>query len=285
MTFGEVRALAHSRQLALTDELTGLGNRRAFYEQVQARTHSLGAPATGALLLLDLDRFKEVNDSLGHHAGDDLLCQVADRLGNILHGSDDLLARLGGDEFAIYLSFDDGGTASAGLAAEHVAERVHAVLEPPFTVEGVTVRVDASVGIAHFPVHGREVANLLRAADIAMYQAKSDADRPHVVHHRGRPQRRRGPAAAARGAARGGAHRWARRLLPAEGRLEDAARRRRGGAGALGRTRPEGLLLPDSFLPLAEQSGLMRDLTTAVLEQSLDQVKTWRDQGRSWPWR
>ena len=86
VTFREVRTLAHSHQLALTDELTGLGNRRAFYEQVDLRTAGPGAATRGALLLLDLDRFKEVNDSLGHHAGDDLLCLVAGRLSDCLQG-------------------------------------------------------------------------------------------------------------------------------------------------------------------------------------------------------
>ena len=103
VTFREVRTLAHSRQLALTDELTGLGNRRAFYEQVEAEMRGLDGQRTGALLLLDLDRFKEVNDSLGHHAGDNLLCHVATRLTDCLHGHKDLLARLGGDEFALFL--------------------------------------------------------------------------------------------------------------------------------------------------------------------------------------
>ncbi|WP_426563148.1 putative bifunctional diguanylate cyclase/phosphodiesterase [Angustibacter sp. McL0619] len=280
VTFGEVRALAHSRQLALTDELTGLGNRRAFYEQVEARTHSLGAPPAGALLLLDLDRFKEVNDSLGHHAGDDLLCQVAGRLANVLHGNDDLLARLGGDEFAIYLSLPDGASETVKVAAEHVAERVHAVLEPPFTVEGVTVRVDASVGISHFPAHGREVAGLLRAADVAMYQAKS-ARTGHSSYN-------------SDGDLNGGQDRL--RLLEElreavlGGGLSvfyqpkvDSKSLRVDGVEALVRwAHPtKGLLLPDSFLPLAEQSGLMRDLTTAVLVQSLDQVKDWRDRGRT----
>ena len=124
VTFREVRNLAHSRQLALTDELTGLGNRRAFYEQVEAHTRSMGPDGTGALLLLDLDRFKEVNDSLGHHAGDDLLRLVAVRLSDCLDSSKDLLARLGGDEFAIFL-----GEVGAE-EAEAIAQRVHAVLAP-----------------------------------------------------------------------------------------------------------------------------------------------------------
>jgi EAL domain-containing protein (putative c-di-GMP-specific phosphodiesterase class I) len=156
---------------------------------------------------------------------------------------------------------------------------VHKVLEPPFTVEGVTVRVDASVGISHFPLHGREVANLLRAADVAMYQAKS-ARTGHLSY-------------TSEGDLNGGQDRL--RLLEElreavlGGGLSvfyqpkvDSKSLRVDGVEALVRwAHPtKGLLLPDSFLPLAEQSGLMRDLTTAVLVQSLDQVKDWRARGR-----
>ncbi|MFC6006455.1 putative bifunctional diguanylate cyclase/phosphodiesterase [Angustibacter luteus] len=272
VTFGEVRTLAHSRQLALTDELTGLSNRRAFYEQVNTRTSGEG-PGIGALLLLDLDRFKEVNDSLGHHAGDDLLRHVASRLTSSLDGANHLLARLGGDEFAIYLSGADSAQ------AETMAERVHAVLNPPFTVDGVTVRVDASIGISFFPTHGGQVSELLRAADIAMYQAKGS----RLGHS----------SYSAEGDDTGGQDRL--RMLEElrdavlTGGLAvfyqpkvDSRSLKVDGVEALVRwphpTR--GLLLPDSFLPLAEQAGLMRELTTAVLEQSLDQVRVWQDQGR-----
>jgi diguanylate cyclase (GGDEF)-like protein len=273
VTFREVRTLAHSRQLALTDELTGLGNRRAFYEQVELRTRAMGLDGEGALLLLDLDRFKEVNDSLGHHAGDDLLRLVADRLSDCLDGSKDLLARLGGDEFAIFLAEVDA------VAAEAIAERVHAVLAPPFTVDGVTVRVDASVGIALFPAHGREVANLLRRADIAMYHAKS-ARSGHCSYSpeadsTGGEERLRTLEELREAVLSGG-------LAVFYQPKVDSRTLRVGGVEALVRwphpTR--GLLLPESFLPLAEHAGLMRDLTTAVLVQSLAQVRLWRDNGR-----
>ena len=273
VTFREVRTLAHSHQLALTDELTGLGNRRAFYEQVELRTVGLGPDAQGALLLLDLDRFKEVNDSLGHHAGDDLLCHVAARLTACLHGSDDLLARLGGDEFAIFLLGVDAE------AAELVAERVHAALAPPFSVDAVTVRIDASVGISLFPVHGREVSNLLRRADIAMYHAK-EGRTGHAFY-------------SIAGDSTGGEERLRtleelREAILTEGLVVfyqpkvDSRTLTVSGVEALVRwVHPtRGLLFPDAFLPLAEQSGLMRDLTTAVLEQSLAQVRRWRDEGR-----
>jgi diguanylate cyclase (GGDEF)-like protein len=274
VTFREVRTLAHSRQLALTDELTGLGNRRAFYEQVELRTRTMGPDGAGALLLLDLDRFKEVNDSLGHHAGDDLLRLVADRLSDCLDGSKDLLARLGGDEFAIFLAEVDAADAEA------IAERVHSILAPPFTVDGVTVRVDASVGISLYPAHGREVANLLRRADIAMYQAKS-ARTGHFSYSpeadsTGGEERLRTLEELREAVLSGG-------LAVFYQPKVDSRTLRVGGVEALVRwphpTR--GLLLPESFLPLAEHAGLMRDLTTAVLMQSLAQVRIWRDNGRA----
>ena len=274
VTFREVRTLAHSHQLALTDELTGLGNRRAFYEEVELRIDGLDADATGALLLLDLDRFKEVNDSLGHHAGDDLLCHVATRLAECLHGSGGLLARLGGDEFAVFLL----GVDSAG--AELDAGRIHAALAPPFSVDAVTVRVDASVGIAMYPTDGRELSNLLRRADIAMYHAKAGRT-GHCLYSTagdltGGEERLRTLEELRKAVFSGG-------LVVYYQPKVDSRTLTVNGVEALVRwdhpTR--GLLFPDSFLSLAEQSGLMRDLTTTVLEQSLDQVKCWRDEGRN----
>ena len=272
VSFREVTTLAHSHQLALTDELTGLGNRRAFYEHVDSH---LGAEPdrTGALLLLDLDRFKEVNDSLGHHAGDDLLRQVATRLNQGLSHEDGLLARLGGDEFAIFiLDVEEDG-------AEMFADAVRETLDPPFAIDGITVRVAASVGISLFPEHGLEVSTLLRRADIAMYHAK-DLRTGYRVYDETDDSL-------------GGQYRLrtleelrqvihARKLAIHYQPKVDSQTSRVSGVEALVRwdhpTR--GLLAPDAFLPLAEDAGLMRELTMAVLEQSLDQVAQWRANGR-----
>jgi diguanylate cyclase (GGDEF)-like protein len=172
VTFREASSLAGSHQLAHTDELTGLGNRRSFYDSAQQQLTTRGD--RGALLLLDLDRFKEVNDSLGHHAGDDLLRLVAARLRKRLHATSDLLSRLGGDEFAVLMT-GAGAAAAAALASD-----IRQVLEPPFCVDGVTVRVNASIGISLFPEQGNEVSTLLRRADIAMYQAKASRAGVHV---------------------------------------------------------------------------------------------------------
>jgi diguanylate cyclase (GGDEF)-like protein len=272
VSFREVTTLAHSRQLALTDELTGLGNRRAFYEHVDNYL-AADPDRIGALFLLDLDRFKEVNDSLGHHAGDDLLLQVATRLTQGLTHEDGLLARLGGDEFSIFvLDVDRDG-------AEMFAEMVRQTLLAPFTIDGITVRVAASVGISLFPKHGLEVSTLLRRADIAMYHAKdlrtgfrvySESDDSLGGQDRLRTLEELRQVIQAR--------KLAMHYQP----KVDSQTSYVSGVEALVRwDHPiHGLLPPDAFLPLAEDAGLMRDLTMAVLEQSLDQVAVWRAGGR-----
>ena len=272
VSFREVTTLAHSHQLALTDELTGLGNRRAFYEHVD--TYLAAEPdRIGALLLLDLDRFKEVNDSLGHHAGDDLLLQVATRLSSDLTHEDGLLARLGGDEFSIFvLDVDREG-------AEMFAEAVREILLAPFTVDGITVRVAASVGISLFPQHGLEVSTLLRRADIAMYHAK-DLRTGYRVYSESDDSLGGQDRLRTIEELRQVVH--ARKLAMHYQPKVDSQTSRVSGVEALVRwDHPtHGLLLPDAFLPLAEDAGLMRDLTMAVLEQSLDQVALWRAGGR-----
>src|SRR5262249_21120909 len=155
----------------------------------------------------------------------------------------------------------------------------HTVLAPPFIVDGVTVRVDASVGISLFPAHGREVANLLRRADIAMYQAKSSRTGHSSYSPEGDAsggEERLRLLAELRAAVNTGAH-----TVCYQPKVDSTPLRVQG-VEALVRWHPpsRGLLMPDAFLPLAEQSGLMRDLTNAVLMQSLDQVKAWRETGR-----
>ena len=270
VTFREAHSLADSRQLALTDELTGLGNRRAFYEALGER---LSAGETGALLLLDLDRFKEVNDSLGHHAGDTLLQQLTTRLSAEVCGGRDLLVRLGGDELALLVSGADG------TVAMQVAGHLRDVLATPFHLEGVTVRMSASVGIALYPEHGQATSGLLRRADVAMYQAKA-ATCDAVLYDAGTDafgdsQRLRDVELLRRTISK-------RTLVMHYQPKVNSVTRAVTGVEALVRWEhpARGLLMPAAFLPLVEDSGLMHDLTEAVLEQSLDQVARWRSQGR-----
>jgi diguanylate cyclase (GGDEF)-like protein len=271
VTFREADRLADSHELARTDELTGLGNRRGFYDNAQS--HLGDETATGALLLLDLDRFKEVNDSLGHHAGDELLRQVGRRLEDWLKDTTDVLARLGGDEFALLLTDVD-----ADQAVE-VALGIREALEPPFSVDGVTVRVNASIGVSLFPDHGDEVPTLLRRADIAMYQAKSSrigtftyTRASDALHGQQRLRNLEELRSAILG--RELVVHYQPKVLTSTGAIT--------GVEALVRWQhpTRGLVYPDSFLPLVEDSGLMGELTDAVLEESLDQMVLWRAAGR-----
>ncbi|HEX5621842.1 MAG TPA: diguanylate cyclase, partial [Solirubrobacteraceae bacterium] len=165
LTFRAIQELALRRRQAVTDELTGLPNRRALYERLD---RAIAARAGGrlTLLLLDLDGFKEVNDSLGHNAGDLLLREIGPRLRDALRDQD-ILARLGGDEFGVLL--EDAGVDDAMA----VASRVRSALERPLEVEGLALMVDASIGVATYPEHGTDADALMQHADVAMYHAKA----------------------------------------------------------------------------------------------------------------
>jgi diguanylate cyclase (GGDEF)-like protein len=274
VTFREATSLADSHRLALTDELTGLPNRRALYEAAPQVLAELPPGNHAALLLLDLDRFKEVNDSLGHQAGDAMLRQVASRLSSCRRNEDDLLVRLGGDEFALLLP-----NANATIA-EIIAEQVRTAVSPPYTVDGVTVRVDASVGISLLRADVADLSTFLRQADVAMYNAKTRRTglclyRPDDDMLGGQDRLR--------------TLEELRRTIDSRALVVhyqpkvDAQTLAVTGVEALVRwdhpTR--GMLYPDMFLPLVEDAGLMRDLTTAVLEQALDQVRNWLTDGHS----
>ena len=151
------------------DSLTGLANRRAFVERLTDVIGGFGGTGSGAVLLMDLDRFKDVNDELGHDVGDALLVAFAERLAAALPRTA-VAARLGGDEFAVLLPF--APSASAASEAEARLQRIRAELARPLDVTGFPVSIDASVGVALVPQHGRSAADLLRAADVAMYRAK-----------------------------------------------------------------------------------------------------------------
>ena len=271
VAFRQVASMADLRRLAsTTDDLTGLPNRRALYAEGHAR---LVEPQRRpqALLMLDLDKFKEVNDSLGHHAGDLLLVQVGARLSEHLREGD-LLARLGGDEFAVLLQ--DAGHDEA----VDVAVKLRAVLAGPFALEDIALHTSVSVGIALFPDHGRDLSALLRRADIAMYKAKTSGTGQHVYDS----------ADDADDATRLQTVEELRTALTTDQLVlcyqpkVDLDTGDVNSVEALVRwdhpTR--GLLYPDSFLNLVEESGLMPGLTRVVLAQALDQVAKWHVQGR-----
>jgi diguanylate cyclase len=259
------------RQDAITDELTGLPNRRAFYAEARARLAGPQPWQRQALLMLDLDRFKEVNDSLGHHTGDQLLIQVGARLGAHLR-TRDLLVRLGGDEFAILL--EGAGREQAAAAAVKLC----AALAEPFDLGDIAVHSGVSIGIALFPDHGTVLSTLLRKADLAMFKAKVSGDGHHVY----------GDADDADFATR---LRQAEELRTAVSSdqfvvyYQPKVDLRTGevhGVEALVRwdhpTR--GLLYPADFLDVVEHAGLMRAMTRVVLAKALDQSVVWQASGR-----
>ncbi|WP_432495531.1 putative bifunctional diguanylate cyclase/phosphodiesterase [Kineococcus gypseus] len=272
LTFREVANLAESRELALTDELTGLGNRRALYRAVErtAAERRREPQVPVALLLLDLDRFKEVNDSLGHHAGDELLRAVAGRVRRFAEGAGAHVARLGGDEFAVLLP--------AGAGADAHAAQVHALLEAPVAVEGVQVRVRTSVGVSVLPAGELDASALLRRADVAMYRAKTQGLGTFtysVETDEFASGDRLATAALLRDAVE-------RRALTLHYQPKvDTTTGHVGSVEALVRWQhpTRGLLYPDAFLPVVEGAGLMEEMTTAVLEQALDQAAAWRRAG------
>ncbi len=253
---------------ATHDRLTGLGNRVMF------ETHAdvvLGRGDPVALLLLDLDRFKEVNDTMGHHAGDELLVQVAHRLRSVMIG-DGMLARLGGDEFVLL------ATGCDATRAEQLGARVALALDAPFDIHDASVSVGASVGVALAPDHGDDATSLLRRADLAMYAAKrSHHDVVVFDDHLDDSSNadRLGLYGDLRAALRLGAldvH-YQPKIEVATGRVV--------GAEALVRwDHPSlGALGPDQFIPLAEQTGLILGLTDHVLTTALGTVRRWHDHG------
>jgi diguanylate cyclase (GGDEF)-like protein len=255
--------------LARTDDLTGLRNRRAFNADVPTRLAAVEGRKS-VLLLLDLDRFKEVNDSLGHDVGNRLLVQVGIRLSRQLRAGD-LLARLGGDEFAILL------TDSVREDALTVAAKLRAALAEPFVLEGITLQTSASVGISLYPDQGADLTALLRKAEMAMYRAKTSRGGHHVYNsdddtHGEIRLRTLAELRVALADEQLVLH-YQPKVDLGTGGVQDVE--------ALVRwNHPErGLLMPDQFVPIALEAGLTHTLTQVVLRQALDQAVLWQAQG------
>ncbi|MFD4575918.1 putative bifunctional diguanylate cyclase/phosphodiesterase [Streptomyces sp. NPDC058417] len=255
----------------LRDPLTGLPNRQWLGERIwTALDDAERLGARSALMLIDLDRFRSVNDTLGHLAGDRLLLQIADRLRAALpRGAE--VARLGGDEFAVLLPVADSTT-----SATRVARGLVATLGSPLDLDGLTLVLEASAGVAVYPDHALDAEGLLRRADVAMYQAKRDRTGVEVYESKrdsNTPDRL-------------GLLGDLRRALDAhEVQLHYQPKVRFDGqvAGLEALVRwvhPErGKVPPDEFIAIAESSGLMPHLTEYVLDTALAQVARWRAQG------
>ncbi|HVH65125.1 MAG TPA: PAS domain S-box protein [Candidatus Acidoferrum sp.] len=258
---------------ALHDALTGLPNRVLARDRLdQAILLAKRQQTRLALLIIDLDHFKEVNDTFGHQAGDQLLRQVGERFSGELRETD-TVARLGGDEFAILLL----GTDADG--ARKVADKLLATLERPFMVEGQTLDVGASIGIAVYPEHADSPDSMLRRSDIAMYVAKRSR-RTHATYSRDHDEpgdSRLALMAQLRHAINAGALKLhyqpiARLKTGQVERLEALVRWQRPGRG---------LVPPSDFIAFAEQTGLIQPLTQWVLLSALRQCASWQDPGKT----
>ncbi|HEY6888323.1 MAG TPA: EAL domain-containing protein [Solirubrobacter sp.] len=264
-------AIAKQHQ-ALHDALTGLPNRELFRDRIdQAVSRSRRDGDAAVVMIMDLDHFKEINDTLGHHMGDLLLQEVSRRLRVALRESD-TVARLGGDEFGVLLP-----RAKTTEDATVVAQTLLAHLREPFVLEGMRLEIDASIGIALHPLHGEDNETLQQRADIAMYSAKQSGRgfalfEPELDRHSPR-----------RLALAGGM-----RHAINEGQIQlyyqpkaDLRTGRIMGVEALARwDHPEfGIVGPSEFVPIAEQTGLITPLTSFVLDAAIRQVRTWKDSG------
>ncbi|MEP6980412.1 MAG: EAL domain-containing protein [Nakamurella sp.] len=270
LSFRLARSAAVPRRGPRTDELTGLPNRRAFNEAVSRALDGRPAQQTLALMIVDLDDFKGVNDSLGHHHGDDLLIQVAGRLQHGLRSAD-VLARIGGDEFAALV---DGATADL---ASDVAERLRNGLRTPFRIAGHELTLTASVGIALFPGDGLEGGELFQRADIAMFNAKltRTGQSLFTAEHYRTSRARMEAVDRLRSAIV--THEMVAYYQPLIRLGDDVAV----GVEALVRwPQPDGTVVaPGQFLTQVESAGLMSLLTLEILDQSLAHIARWRTLG------
>jgi diguanylate cyclase (GGDEF)-like protein/PAS domain S-box-containing protein len=261
-----------SEYQALHDALTGLPNRVLFQDRISQAV--LTAEREGGrlgVLLLDLDRFKEINDTLGHAAGDEVLKVVGERLHACLRASD-TVARLGGDEFGLLLPKQNDPAETV-----HLLDKLSAAIEEPIDLDGLPLGIEGSIGVAFYPDHGLGVEELVKRADVAMYTAKQE-NRPYAFYEQA-----------------GDTHDPIRLSLVGELRkaidehhlvlhyqpkalLEDGSVR---SVEALVRwMHPErGLIPPDQFIPQAQETGLMKPLTMYVLKEALRQAREWQDEG------
>jgi len=261
--------------MAHHDSLTGLSNRLFFHTIFKEK--SLNSKyESAALMLLDLDRFKEINDTLGHHIGDKLLQQIGPRLSRTFEGKDILLCRLGGDEFILLI--DDICKQKEIL---DYAEVLLNCLREPFEIESMMLEIDASVGIAKYPEDGKDSHELLRSADVAMYEAKNRGAGIKVYDQN---DDKHTPERLALIAELNSAIRDQQLELHYQPKI-DLATNQVAGFEALVRWRHKemGLLYPDKFIALAEMSDSIHFLTQAVIDLALEQQKNWVNTGYEIP--
>ena len=260
---------------ALHDALTGLPNRVLFGAQLRESVGMIAARGTApAVAIMDLDGFKEINDTLGHQSGDLVLVEIARRIAAVVDPAV-LVARLGGDEFAFLMA-----SAADTAAVEQQARSIIDAVGQPLQVDGLSINMGISVGIAMAPRDGDDAATLMQRADVAMYVAKSQADSVsfYVADHDANTPRRLTLAHDLRHAIDAG---QLHLVFQPKARLDDGVII---GAEALARwIHPTlGPVSPDEFIPLAERTGIMAELTAWAIESALTQVRVWQQLDLDW---
>ncbi|MCG6938663.1 MAG: EAL domain-containing protein [Gammaproteobacteria bacterium] len=259
------------------DSLTGLPNRKSLHEAFPG--HKKVAKESGkhlVMLLLDLDRFKEVNDTLGHHLGDQLLAQVGPRLKQVYTDGQATIARLGGDEFAILVTTNESVNQITTLATSSIE-----VLRKPFTVSGITVSIGASIGVACYPQHGENSHELLRAADVAMYEAKK-LSIGWKLYERNIDEYSRQRLRFANELAQ--AVEEKQLVLHYQPKIDIATGRTAGFEALVRWQHPtQGLLLPEAFIDLVEMGKVIHPFTQAVIELAVTEKKQLHSLGYTQP--
>jgi diguanylate cyclase (GGDEF)-like protein len=265
------REAADAGHRAAHDELTGLANRSLLLDRLRSTIAAAEREGSSAVVMIaDLDDFKSVNDTLGHAFGDRVLAAVAPRLLRVL-GANATLGRLGGDEFAVLLEHAGEGQATT------VADALIGALERPLDIDGLSIQVAASIGIACYPQHGRTVEELLQHADVALYCAKASQS-AYELYAEEEDEYSLDRLALA-GQLRRGIERG-ELVIHYQPKVPLAGGRTRAVEALVRWDHPQlGLVGPDGFVPLAEQTGLIKPLTRHVLDASLRQCSIWRRTG------
>lgn len=264
---------AHLQQLAHFDTLTHLPNRTLFYDRLtQAILHSERCSESLAVLFIDLDHFKDVNDTMGHRFGDMLLVETAKRMASVTRGCD-TVARLGGDEFTIFLQ-NIGRAENACL----VAEKIQDILTEPFRIEGKELFITASIGITIYPDDGSTVDELLMNADIAMYHAKEQGKNSFKLFER-EMTKHTSDRVSLQTDMRLALERGEFFLLY-QPKIELATGAIRSVEALIRWKHPKiGVVTPNIFIPLAEETGFIIPLTEWVLRSACTQARNWQDAG------
>jgi len=279
--FAEVRAsIENAHALGMYDPVTSLPNRLHFRAEADKLLAARAPETMSAMLFVDLDRFKNVNDSLGHARGDQLLIMVANRLRVVVTAevgegpaARPLLARLAGDEFTIFFPEID-----CVADAERVGRRIALAISEPFELHGHSVDIGASVGVALSPDHGTTIESLMRAADIAMYQAKNSGGGRYCLFSEelaAEHQRKVDTEAALSEAVQRGEF-----LLALQPQLSLATGAISGAEALLRWNHPrEGMRLPGTFIPIAEQTGIIAEIGDWVIAEVASMLAEWQSQG------